>query len=277
VKAGKIDFNPERNKFTESSIEESKIQGRDKKPRLFIKKLSDFDVFSLKPGDSFYGAISDPFEYENVSKASSSKPCIYCMFPTPKDFMDRKREHKFAPLISICLADAERSAQILRENIPRHIPGKPIVRITDREREAVIEGIALAFDEAFVGGISVPMDALCVKECGKLKTTYNTALGIMLIPLLRMHADASIPSVSIRLPSFGGSDYGGIKQAKELLKAMRYTKESDVQTFNSTQRDLWLCFRFIYWAAYKAHNLNDSFDLIALEEKLSNQGDGAGT
>lgn len=199
------------------------------------------------------------------------------MLPTPKEFTERKQEQKFASLISICIPDTKKSIQILREKIPKHLPGKSIAKITNEEKEKIIDAISLAFDDAFVGGISVPMDALCVKNTSLLKTTYSTALGMMLIPLLRMHADAYISEISIRIPEFGGNDYGGLGRTKELIKAMGYGKGSDVELFSSSQRDLWLCFRFIYWAAYKSHNRDDSADLVELEKKLSTIVDGAGT
>lgn len=238
---------------------------------MFIKKLSELDVFSLKPGDPFYGSISDPFEDENVSKDIESSPYIYCMLPTPKEFTQRIEEQKFAPLISICLPDAEKSSLILRKELPTEIFGKSVSRINADERSKIIGAITQAFSDSFVGGISVPMDSLCVKQGSLLKTTYSTAMSIMLIPLLRMHADAYIRHVSIRIPAFGGNDFGNIGKAKELAKAMGYGKESDVDLFNSSQKELWLCFRFIYWATYKAHNRGDFEDLVELERNLSNR------
>lgn len=239
--------------------------------RFSIKKMSELDVFSARPGETIFGAISDVLGAELVSKDGSVSSFAYCMYPTPMEYKERMGRQIFSPLIAICFSDAEKIVRSIRSVVPAKLINRSIAKLSSEDRRILIDGIGHAFDEAFVGGISVPLDILAVKESSKLKVTYGATLSMLLIPLLRMHSDAGIKKISLNLPCFGGRDYDAIKRSKELLKAMGFAKTHSVNLFGSEDSELWMCCRFIYWAVHRAHNAGDSQDLMALEDKLSSK------
>lgn len=273
-----IETDPEQHLYHNIHSNENETpSAKTRSTRFCIKKFSEIDVFSMKPGETFFGAISDPFDLEHVSQGNSHKSFTFCMYPTPAEFKANRNQQRFAPLLAICFSDADKVVDSIKSMIPSRLIKKPISRLIAEEKITLLDGIEHAFDDAFVGGISVPMELLTVKEDSRLKVTYSTALGMLLIPLLRMHSDAGISNLSLRLPSFGGSDYDAIKRSKELLKAMGFNRDYEVSLFDKTSPELWLCFRFIYWSVHQAHNMGNNTDLLALEGKLSSQHGDAGT